>query len=155
MQDDDAIFRVLESRKWGAEHLTNRVVLVEDSPEVSEALCYLLRRAHFDVAAASDGMSGLELVRKHRPKVAIVDLFLPHISGFELCDTVRKDDRLREMFIIALTGMAEDDEDMTEMRGSADVCLRKPVDVDYLVELVQKAMDIMSTAPGLRRHLEG
>ncbi len=154
MKDDNAILRALESRKWGAEHLTNRVVVVEDSPEVSEALCYLLRGAHFDVAAAFDGMSGLELVRKQKPKVAIVDLFLPHVSGFELCDTIRKDDRLREMFIIALTGMAEDDEDMAEMRGSADVCLRKPVDVDYLVELVQKAMDIMSTAPGLRRHLE-
>ncbi|RMF25083.1 MAG: response regulator, partial [Deltaproteobacteria bacterium] len=115
--NDDAIFRALESRKWGAEHLSNRVVLVEDSPEVSEALCYLLRRAHFDVSAAADGMSGLELVRKQRPKVAIVDLFLPHVSGFELCDTIRKDDRLREMFIIALTGMAEDDEDMAEMRG--------------------------------------
>ncbi|RMF21287.1 MAG: hypothetical protein D6760_09805, partial [Deltaproteobacteria bacterium] len=68
-------------------------------------------------------------------------------------DTIRKDDRLREMFIIALTGMAEDDEDMAEMRGSADVCLRKPVDVDRLVEIVQRAMDAMSTTPGLRRHL--
>ncbi|RMD81409.1 MAG: response regulator [Candidatus Dadabacteria bacterium] len=153
MSVDEKILSALKQRKWGSGHLTDRVVIVEDAPEVAEALAYVLRRARFDVATAPDGMVGLELVRKNRPKVAIVDLFLPHMSGFELCDTIRRDDRLREMFIIALTGMAEDDEEMAEMRGSADVCLRKPVDVDELVEIVRTAMDAMSSEPGLRRHL--
>ena len=130
-----------------------RVCVVEDSREVGEALSYLRRHARFNVATAPDGVVGLETIRKIKPKIAIVDLFLPHVSGFELCDTIRKDPRLQEMFIIALTGMAQDDEDMAEMQGSADICLRKPVDDDLLIEIVATALAEMNSEPGLRRHL--
>ncbi|MFW6369250.1 MAG: response regulator transcription factor [Myxococcota bacterium] len=66
-----------------------KVVLVEDDPDARDLLCALLGRMGFEVWPASDGRAGLSLVESHKPDLVCLDLSLPNISGFEVCQTIR------------------------------------------------------------------
>ena len=100
-------------------------------------------------------MAGLALIRKHRPKVVLLDMYLPHMSGFELLDDLRSDPILEHIFVIAITGMAEDSEELGEMKGKADVIMSKPIDDERLITLIRTAFADTDVSAGLRRHLDG
>ncbi len=146
---------LLGDRTWGGSGLDNLVVIIEDDGRAAEAIAYILNQERIRALTALDGMNGIALVRKHRPKVVIVDMFLPHMSGFELIDEIRDDPVLEQIFIIAVTGMATDEEDLRDMRGRADVILAKPVDDRTLIELVRRGFAAVDDEPGLRRHIGG
>jgi DNA-binding response OmpR family regulator len=140
-------------RTWGA-RLSEAVVLIDDSPQVLATLGHVLRAARYDVHTAEDGMSGLALVRRLRPKVVILDLYLPHMSGYEVMDSIRSDSSLEGIFIIVITGMARDEQELLEMGAKADLCLTKPVQHEALVNAVKSVSSSHDTRPGLRKHLQ-
>ena len=72
-----------------------RLVLIEDEPDISEPLRYSLGAEGYEVLVSSDGLIGLEVIRKTRPQIAIVDIMLPGIDGFEIVRRLRADTRCR------------------------------------------------------------
>jgi DNA-binding response OmpR family regulator len=145
-------YRSQGRRSWGA-RLNDAVVLIDDSAQVLDTLGQVLREAHCDVHSAVDGMAGLALVRRLRPKVVILDLFLPHMSGYEVMDAIRADSSLAGTFIIVITAMARDEQELLEMGTKADLCLPKPVQPEALVCAVRSINATRDTSPGLRKHL--
>jgi CheY-like chemotaxis protein len=137
---------------WGGSGLTNHVVLLEDEINLRQNLEFLLKAERIRPFVAADGMSGLALIRKHRPKVVELDMYLPHMSGFEVIDDIRRDPVLANIFVIAMTGMADDPDDLRRMKGRADVIMPKPVDEDYMLELIRAAF-AADQSSGLRRHV--
>lgn len=127
------------------------VLIVEDDSSLRNNLAYLFEAEHVRAITAADGMSGLALMRQYRPRVVIIDMYLPHISGFELVDDLRADPTLEGVFVIAITGMAQDEEDLRGMRGRADLIMAKPLDERRLLDLVHAALATDPHASGLRR----
>jgi len=127
------------------------VLIIEDDSSLRNNLAYLFEAEHMCAMTAADGMSGLALMRQYRPRVVIVDMYLPHVSGFELVDDLRSDPTLEGVFVIAITGMAEDEEDLRGMRGSADLIMAKPLDERRLLDLVRAALATDPQPSGLRR----
>jgi len=144
----------MHRRTWGGSGLENLVVIIEDDTNLRETLEYIFRAEHIRAMAAADGMAGLALIRKHRPKVVLLDMYLPHMSGFELIDEIRSDPMLENIVVVAVTGMAEDSEDLLEMKGKADVIMSKPFDEASVLNLVHSAFEETEEI-GLRRHLNG
>ena len=141
------------NKRWGGTDLTNVVVVLEDEINLRQNLEYLLKAERLRAMVAADGMAGLALIRKHRPKVVVLDMYLPHMSGFEVIDDLRGDPILEGIFVIAMTGMADDPEDLRRLKGRADVIMPKPIDEDYLLELVRAAFKT-DTSSSLRRHVQ-
>jgi DNA-binding response OmpR family regulator len=141
-------------RKPNSGGLTNVVVVVEDDDSLRENLEYLLKAERVRVFTAPDGMAGLALIRRHRPKVVLLDMYVPHMSGFEVLDDLRRDPLLSNIFTIAMTGMADDDNDLKLMKGKADVILPKPLDSRYLMELVEAAFTHTSASASPRRQAD-
>jgi CheY-like chemotaxis protein len=135
--------------------LENLVVVIEDDRNLRETIGFILKEERIRTMPAADGMSGLAMIRRHRPKVVLLDMYLPHMSGFELLDDLRNDPILEHIFVIAVTGMAEDSEELGAMRGKADVIMSKPLDEDRLLKLIRNAFEETDDASGLRRHLDG
>ncbi len=153
MAANNNLSRRLGRRTWGA-RLSDAVVLIDDSAQVLETLGHVLRSAGCEVHTAQDGMSGLGLVRRLRPKVVILDLFLPHMSGYEVMDAVRGDSSLEGIFIIVVTGMARDEQELLEMGTKADLCMTKPVQHEALICAIRSVSTSHDTSPGLRKHLQ-
>jgi two-component system cell cycle response regulator DivK len=136
--------------------LDNLVVVIEDDEHLRENLDYLLRQEHIRAKFAADGMTGFALVRRYRPKVVVLDVYVPHLSGFEVVEEIRRDPRLEKILIVAMTGMASDADDLRALKGRADTILAKPIDADHLIDLIRTGMDDGAGAKsrGTRRFLE-
>jgi CheY-like chemotaxis protein len=111
-----------------------RVLLIEDSGDAREMLRMMLELAGHVVFAAADGVRGLELLSAVRPDVAIVDISLPGMDGYQVAKRIRKDPDVRHMLLVALTGCGFRGDSMSSEDGF-DCHLVKPVDPDHLARL--------------------
>jgi signal transduction histidine kinase/ActR/RegA family two-component response regulator len=109
-----------------------RIVLVEDNPDAREALRELLSFDGHTVAVAADGLAGLRAIHEQKPQVAIVDLGLPLLDGYELAEHVRADPGLGQVRLLALSGYGQQKDRERAMAAGFDGHVVKPVDADRL-----------------------
>jgi CheY-like chemotaxis protein/two-component sensor histidine kinase len=115
-----------------------RIVLVEDQADTREMLKLLLEEQGHRVAEAADGRDGIEVIRREKPDVALVDLGLPTLSGFDLAREIRRHDCLRDVFLVALSGYASESDIGSARAAGFDTHLTKPADVDRLNRLLDR-----------------
>jgi two-component system CheB/CheR fusion protein len=115
-----------------------RVVVVEDNADSREMLCELLQEAGFICRAAENGLAALALMEEEVPDIAILDVGLPEMDGFELAGHIRANSRLAEVCLIALTGYGQPSDRAISLRAGFDAHLVKPVRPDELIELLRK-----------------
>jgi CheY-like chemotaxis protein len=114
----------------------NSVLIVEDEPSIAETTRYLLEASGYEVETAATGTQALALVRERRPRLVLLDVELPDLSGIEICSAIRNDPELRSTRVVFLTT-----HDMTHISSTApglepDGHLRKPLDIDLLLDTV-------------------
>jgi two-component system, chemotaxis family, CheB/CheR fusion protein len=130
----------------------SRIVVVEDSTDSRELLCELLSMKGYECHAAENGPAGLALIEKVRPAVAILDVGLPEMDGFELARRLRAMPEHADIYLIALTGYGQITDRTAGKRAGFDEHLVKPVNVDELVRLLgdlKNARDV-AAEPELR-----
>jgi two-component system, chemotaxis family, CheB/CheR fusion protein len=119
----------------------SRVVIVEDNVDSREMLCELLKQAGFECLSAGDGVTGLALIDNAAPDVAIVDVGLPGMDGFEIAQRIRREPRHARIFLIALTGYGQRSDRANAFNAGFDEHLVKPVRAEQLVWLLTKIED--------------
>lgn len=104
--------------------MAQHVLLIEDEPNIAEAIRFLLSREGLRVSHASEGSAALLLLRQDRPDLVILDHMLPGMSGLEILSALRADPENRELPVMMLTARGRDRE-MAEQAG-ADRFMTKP-----------------------------
>ena len=117
-------------------HRPRRVLVVEDGADARRALCALLEVAGHEVRATEDGAGALEIVRAWRPDVALVDIGLPGMSGYELAGELRRAPFGEELLLVAVTGYGQPDDRRRAHASGFDAHLVKPVPPEALLELI-------------------
>jgi PAS domain S-box-containing protein len=112
-----------------------RILLVEDNPDIGETLRDLLELLGHDVVLAADGLHGVERALSLKPEVALVDIGLPGIDGYEVARRLRESFANGEMLLVALTGYGRPEDRDRAREAGFDAHLVKPVDPDELVRL--------------------
>ena len=125
------------ARPAAAAGMPREIVIVEDESDVREALKIVLESAGHRVEVAGNGQSGLEKIRHRRPDIAILDIGLPGMSGYEIAHRLRED-RL-SVFLIALTGYGGEDDRQRAFSAGFDAHLAKPADMTELNGLIAAA----------------
>src|SRR5438132_10099061 len=85
-----------------------RVLIVDDDPDIERLVSYNLNQAGFQVTTATSGRTALESVKTHPPDLIILDVMLPDIDGLEVCRVLRQRDDSRRIPIIMLTARSEE-----------------------------------------------
>ncbi len=127
-----------------------RVLIVEDNANNREMLQALLEMEGHEVATAEDGARGLELIEFQKPDVALVDIGLPEIDGYEVARRVRANGAIRDVYLVALTGYGLPDDRRRSQESGFDDHLVKPVNLDTLNRLLaqrSRARDEASQPP--------
>jgi CheY-like chemotaxis protein len=116
-----------------------RVLLVEDDPDSAQSFALLLELAGHTVRTARDGVAGVAEARQFAPDVAIVDLGLPGIDGFEVARQLRQSDATRGTLLVALSGYSEAEDRARASAAGFDHHLVKPVDLQRIQALLTAA----------------
>lgn len=114
--------------------MEQRILVIEDNPDISRVVQYELEQAGFGVLAASDGISGLTLAREEHPDLVILDLGLPDIEGAEVTRRLRKSGSVP---IIILTALDSLDRKLALLEAGADDYMTKPFHPEELVARVK------------------
>jgi PAS domain S-box-containing protein len=116
------------------------ILVIEDNPDAAETLEQLLQMAGHRTRIARDGRSAIEAFREFAPDVVISDVGLPDISGYELIRRIRRLERGRPSFAVALTGYAQGDDVERARAAGFDAHLAKPAPLERLEELLAQAV---------------
>jgi CheY-like chemotaxis protein len=113
-----------------------RVLVIEDNSDVRHMLKTLLELEGHDVEAANDGLQGLEMIELYQPDVALVDIGLPELDGYEVARQVRGNPENENVYLVALTGYSDRKDRRRALQCGFDAHLAKPVDLDSLTRLL-------------------
>jgi PAS domain S-box-containing protein len=114
-----------------------RIVVIEDNTDAREMLAIALRLAGHDVVEAATGMDGIEIARRHRPEVVLVDIGLPDIDGYQVARRLRQESEGR-FRLIALTGYGQARDRALSHAAGFDAHLLKPLDPSTLEAAIQQ-----------------
>jgi diguanylate cyclase (GGDEF)-like protein len=131
--------------------MADKILVVDDDPDVALFVEIHLRESGFDVALASRGDEAVEAVRSFRPDLVVLDVMLPGVDGFEVAQRIRSDPRTAGAGIIMLTGRTRSADRVLGLTSGADDYIIKPFDPVELVArvkgLLRRVREMRSASP--------
>jgi DNA-binding response OmpR family regulator len=124
--------------------MTTKILIADDEPNILISLEFLMKREGYEVLLARDGQEALDLLRRERPRLVLLDVMMPRKTGFEVCQEVRNDDELRATLILVLTAKGRETDVVKGMALGANAYMTKPFSTR---ELVQKVREMLEAAP--------
>lgn len=128
-------------RTIGNKGITRKVLIVEDNSDAQQVLKDLLELWGHDVACASDGLEGVCELQRFKPEVALVDIGLPGIDGYEVARRTRQAENGKRTLLVALTGYGAPEQRAAALEAGFDLHLVKPVDPQRLSALLREMRD--------------
>ena len=119
----------------------DKVLVIDDDPDIRRVVERRLRAAQYEVLTAGDGEAGLRLARAEHPRVVLLDLMMPRVHGFQVCQEIRNDPSLRSIKVIITSAKAYPVDIKKAKDVGADEYLTKPYDLEEMVTKVQALLD--------------
>lgn len=118
--------------------MPKKVLIADDEPNIVTSLEFLMRRAGYEVMTANNGKDALDCVGAFAPDLVLLDVMMPHMSGYEVCRKIRENPEWQGVKIIFLTAKGRDVEIAKGLGLGADAYLTKPFSTQELRDMVQK-----------------
>jgi len=122
----------------------HRILIVDDEPNIVLALELLMKRAGYEVQSVDDGQKAFDAVREFRPDVIILDIMMPKMDGYEVCQLIRADASLKDISIIMLTAKGREVEREKGLALGADYYITKPFSTR---DVMMRVKEILSARP--------
>jgi signal transduction histidine kinase len=120
----------------GATRTQRRILVADDNNDALESLATLLQLSGHEVYTAANGAVALESAEQHRPEVALLDIGMPKLDGYEVARRIRAQPWGQRITLVALTGWGQDSDRRRSQEAGFDSHLVKPLDLDKLTELL-------------------
>ena len=117
--------------------MSKKILIVDDEPNIVVPLEYLMEQNNYEVKIAETGERVLELIASFNPDLILLDIMLPGMDGYEVCQTIRQDPSLNDTKIVFLSAMARTIDIARGMGLAADEYITKPVRSDELLVLLK------------------
>lgn len=114
-----------------------KILLIDDDPDLCEAMAMMLQNAGYTVLLAYEGTVGIELCKQHHPQIVVTDYNLPDLNGIQVLEAIKRHDPTVE--VIVITGFGEMQIALDALRLNASDFLNKPINDDALVIAVNRA----------------
>lgn len=118
----------------------NKILLVDDDPDILEFLSYNIRQAGFEVETGENGIEALEKLKTFKPDLIILDVMMPEMDGIETCEEIRKIPDFDDTIIAFLTARGEDYSQIVGFDSGADDYITKPIKPKVLLSRIKALM---------------
>lgn len=117
-----------------------RILIVDDEPDLRLVLRFGLEAAGFEVSEAADGEQGLQMACDTLPDLIVLDLMLPRMDGYKVCRALKFDDRYRQIPVFILSARTGETDRRLALDLGADAYVTKPYDMRDLVERIRERL---------------
>jgi two-component system, OmpR family, alkaline phosphatase synthesis response regulator PhoP len=116
--------------------VSQKILAVDDDPDIVELLEYNLLKEGYEVQTASDGRKGFEIAKSFRPDLILLDIMMPQLDGIEMARMIRQESDLRDTYIMFLTARSEEYSEIAAFEIGADDYITKPIKPRALVSRI-------------------
>jgi len=117
------------------------ILIVEDNPQTVKLIKFILEKNNYSTVSAKDGEQGLQMAKEKKPDLIILDLMLPGMDGYRVCETLKADTDTKVIPILVLTALDTGGDFEKALEKKADWYITKPFEpqhllkrIDYLIE---------------------
>lgn len=130
--------------------MSKMILIIEDEESIQNIIKAFLEDAGYAVALAADGMEGIEQFRANKPDLVLLDLMLPKIDGFAVCEILRKESQVP---IIMLTALDDDASQMKGFDALADDYITKPFSMPLVVKHIEAVLRRAEQGAGVETNI--
>ena len=120
--------------------MPHRILIVDDEPNIVVPLQFLMEQKGYHVRVAENGEEAIEAIFRFQPDLILLDIMLPGINGFEVCQTVRENRNLGDIKIVLVTALGREVDMAKGMALGADAYITKPFSNSEIVERVRELL---------------
>jgi two-component system, OmpR family, phosphate regulon response regulator PhoB len=125
-----------------------RVLVVEDHPDTRAAVAEHLADRGFDVTIACDGEAAMLSIRQERPDLVYLDMNLPQISGYDVCEQIRTDPLLDGVGVVMTSAQASIQVHVSCLEAGADAFIPKPFELDVVADVIDRIVAAREASSG-------
>jgi DNA-binding response OmpR family regulator len=122
-----------------------RILIADDEPNIVLALELLMKREGYEIRSVSDGESAIEAAKSFRPDLVLLDVMMPRMDGYEVCQRLRADPETKGVVIVMLTAKGREVEREKGMALGADLYITKPFSTR---DVVRSVKEVLAAQPG-------
>jgi CheY-like chemotaxis protein len=117
------------------------ILIIDDQPFFVNVQQTMLRRQGYRVLAATDGAGGLAQARQHKPDLILLDIEMPEMDGFAVCEKLKADAELRQIPVVILTATQDLRLNQKAFKAGAEITVLKSVSGERLLNMVRLALE--------------
>ncbi len=121
--------------------MPHKILIVDDEPSIIVALQFLMEQNGFETLVAFSGEEAMETITRHRPSLVLLDIMLPVVDGFEVCQRIRENPEWKEMRIVLVTALGSEANVTKGLDLGADAYVTKPFSNADLVAKVKELLE--------------
>jgi DNA-binding response OmpR family regulator len=125
--------------------MAKRILIVDDEPHIRlllEQTLEELEEEGVELLSATNGEEALETIKSEKPNLVFLDVMMPKMNGFEVCNSVKKELRIEDIYIILLTAKGQEFDKQRGQEVGADLYMTKPFDPDEVLEKSQEILGL-------------
>ena len=116
----------------------SKVLIVDDEPNILMSLEFLMRKEKYDVLIARDGAEALKIIESDHPDVIVLDIMMPKVDGYEVCEMIKYDPTLNHSKVIFLSAKSKESDIQKGYDAGADLYLTKPFSTRKLMKEIKE-----------------
>ena len=122
--------------------MKSKILIADDNIQNCELLDAYLEAGDYEISMAHDGKETLLAVEKYQPDIILLDIMMPKLSGYEVCEQLKKDDKTKDIPILMVTALKESGDIEKAVASGADDFLSKPIHRLELMTRVQSLLKV-------------
>ncbi len=123
--------------------MRSKVLVADDEPFIRlliEQTLEDLEEEGVEILTADNGEMALQMIQEEKPDLVFLDVMMPKMNGYEVCETVKRSFHMEDVYIVMLTAKGQEFDRQRGEQAGANIYMTKPFDPDELVELAQKVI---------------
>jgi len=125
--------------------MSKKILIVDDEPHIRALLEQTLEDFEdegIELLTAGDGQEAWDLIQEEKPNLVILDVMMPRMSGYEVCERLKAEPSLKDTYVIMLTAKGQEVDRQRGEQVGADEYVTKPFDPDYLIERSEAVLGV-------------
>jgi len=113
-----------------------KILVIDDESEITQIIEAFLQNAGYEVATENSSVMGIELAKQFKPDLVLLDIMMPNMDGYEICDELKKSSETKTVPVIFLTGKDSRDDKGKSFQVGGDMFVKKPFSCERLLEII-------------------
>ncbi|MFV1967966.1 MAG: response regulator transcription factor [Pirellulaceae bacterium] len=121
--------------------MARHILVVDDEENIAHSLNFLMEKIGYSVRIAADGEEAIEAIEDARPDLILLDINMPRMNGYQVCEMVRADPEWKDILIVMLTAKGRDIEREKGLAVGADDYITKPFSTQEVIDKVREMLE--------------